>query len=113
MKERFTTARAAQILDVSTQTLKRWYKWYNSTDFEKPAELKLPEPKMDGKNTMLFTMEQIQELHQFQIDLRSKYRGIMAEFNAVYQWGQRGTEILNLGKQYKKKKEDENAKTNE
>ena len=106
LKERFTTARAAQILDVSTQTLKRWYNWYHSTDFDKPAELKLPEPKMDGKNTMLFTMEQIQELHQFQIDLRSKYRGVMAEFNATYQWGQRGTKILNVGKQYKKKEKN-------
>lgn len=105
MSKLFTTSRTAQILDVSTQTVKRWYKWYNSKDFEKPAELKLPEPKIDDKNTMLFTMEQIQELHQFQIDLRSKYRGIMAEFNAIYQWGQRGTKILNVGKQYRKKEE--------
>lgn len=105
VSELFTTSRTAQILDVSTQTVKRWYKWYNSKDFEKPTELKLPEPKIDGKNTMLFTMEQIQELHQFQIDLRSKYRGIMAEFNATYQWGQRGTKILNVGKQYRKKEE--------
>ena len=103
MSELFTTSRTAQILDISTQTLKRLYKWYNSTDFEKPAELKLPEPKIDSKNTMFFTMEQIQELHQFQTNLRSKYRGIMAEFNATYQWGQRGTKILNVGKQYKKK----------
>ena len=108
VSELFTTSRTAQILDISTQTLKRWYKWYNSTDFEKPAELKLPEPKTDSKNTMLFTMEQIQELHQFQIDLNSKYRGIMAEFNATYQWGQRGTKILNVGKQFKKKQEESN-----
>ena len=70
MSELFTTSRTAQILDISTQTLKRWYKWYNSTDFEKPKELKLPEPKIDGKNTMLFTMEQIQKLHQFQINIK-------------------------------------------
>ena len=108
MSELFTTSRTAQILDISTQTLKRWYKWYNSTDFEKPKELKLPEPKIDGKNTMFFTMEQIQELHQFQTDLRSKYRGVMAEFNATYQWGQRGTKILNVGKQYKKKEDNKN-----
>ena len=49
VSELFTTSRTAQILDISTQTLKRWYKWYNSTDFEKPKELKLPEPKIDGK----------------------------------------------------------------
>lgn len=56
---------------------------------------------------MLFTMEQVQALHQFEIDLRTKYRGCMAEFNAVYQWGQRGSKIQNLGKQYRKKIEDE------
>ena len=106
MSELFTTSRTAQILDISTQTLKRWYKWYNSKDSEKQNELKLPEHKMDSKNTKIFTMEQIQELHQFQIDLRSKYRGVMAEFNATYQWGQRGTKILHVGKQYKKKEEN-------
>ena len=106
LKERFTTARAAQILDVSTQTLKRWYKWYHDDTYKKPEELKLPNPFINEFGTMLFTMEQIQELHQFQIDLNSKYRGIMAEFNATYQWGQRGTKILNVGKQYKKKEEN-------
>ena len=108
MSELFTTSRTAQILDISTNTLKRWYKWYYSSDFEKPKGLKLPEPKRDSKKTMLFTMEQIQELHQFQVDLRTKYRGCMAEFNAVYQWGTRGNSILNLGKQYTKRKENNN-----
>ena len=105
MSELFTTSRTAQILDISTQTLKRWYKWYTDTDFIKPAGLKLPIPEVDSRGTMLFTIEQVQELHQFQIDIRSKYRGIMAEFNATYQWGQRGTKILNVGKQYRKKEE--------
>lgn len=104
--EKFTTARVAQILDISTNTLKRWYKWYNSEDYEKPQDLKLPQPEITSTGTMLFTMSQVQALHQFQIDLRSKYRGIMAEFNATYQWGQRGTKILNVGKQYKKKEEN-------
>ena len=106
LKERFTTARAAQILDISTQTLKRWYKWYHDDTYKKPEGLKLPNPVINEFGTMLFTMEQVQELHQFQIDLRSKYRGCMAEFNATYQWGQRGTKILNVGKQYKKKEEN-------
>ena len=107
VKERFTTARAAQILDVSTSTLKRWYKWYNAKEYTKPDGLKLPEPEITTQGTMLFTMEQVQALHQFEIDLRTKYRGCMAEFNAVYQWGQRGSKIQNLGKQYRKKIEDE------
>ena len=108
MSELFTTSRTAQILDISTQTLKRWYKWYTDTDFIKPAGLKLPIPEVDSRGTMLFTMEQIQELHKFQTELRTIYRGAMAEFNATYQWGQRGTKILNVGKQYRKKeKKDE------
>ena len=106
LSELFTTSRAAQILDISTQTLKRWYKWYHSDDYQKPIGLKLPEPEISGNGTMLFTMEQIQELHKFQTELRTIYRGAMAEFNAVYQWGRKGTKILNVGKQYKKKKKE-------
>ncbi len=104
--ELFTTARAAQILDISTQTLKRWYKWYNDADYIKPKTLKLPKPKVNEYGTMLFSMKQIQELLQFKEDLHSKYRGVMAEFNATYQWGTRGTKMLNVGKQFKKKMEE-------
>ena len=53
---------------------------------------------------MLFTMEQVQSLHQFKIDLRTKYRGCMAEFNAYYQWGKRGKKI----QENKKRKEEHN-----
>ena len=103
--EVFSTSRTAQILDISTNTLKRWYKWYNNPDFEKPSGLKLPKPAVDNRETMFFSFEQVQELAQFKVDLQKKYRGCMAEFNATYQWGQRGTKILNVGKQYKKKEE--------
>ena len=113
MAERYSTSRVAQILDVSVATLNRWYKWYESDDYEKPVGLKLPQYVKDSRGTELFTMKDIQKLAAFKDSLQGEYRGCMAEFNAVYQWGQRGTEILNLGKQYKKKKEDENAKTNE
>ena len=34
----------------------------------------------------------------------------MAEVNAAYQWGQRGTKILSVGKQFKKKVDDNNEK---
>lgn len=107
MVERFSTSRTAQILDVSTATLKRWYKWYNSSEYSKPEGLKLPTPMIDTRGTMFFTFKQVQELHQFQIDLRSKYRGCMAEFNALYQWGQKGTQIKHLGKQFKKKEKED------
>ena len=92
--EKFTTARAAQILDISTNTLKRWYKWYNSEAYEKPQDLKLPQPEITSSGTMLFTMSQVQELRKFKQDLKTVYRGCMAEFNAYWQWGTRGTDIL-------------------
>lgn len=105
MSEKFSTARAAQILDVSTKTIIRWYKWYNSKYYEKPTDLVLPQPEIDSRGTMLFTLSQVQELQRFSKLLKTEYRGCMAEFNATYQWGKRGTQILQLGKQYKKKKE--------
>lgn len=92
--EKFTTARAAQILDISTNTLKRWYKWYNSEAYEKPQDLKLPQPEITSSGTMLFTMSQVQELSKFKQNLQTVYRGCMAEFNAYWQWGKRGTDIL-------------------
>lgn len=95
MSETYSTARAAQILDISTNTLKRWYKWYESDDYKKPEGLVLPTPVKDNRGTMFFTMAQIQELHKFQLDINIVYRGCMSEFNAVYQWGRKGTDILN------------------
>lgn len=109
--ERYSTSRVAQILDVSVATLNRWYKWYESDDYKKPVGLKLPQYIRDTRGTKLFTIEDIQALAAFKVALQNEYRGCMAEFNAVYQWGQRGTEILNIGRQYKKK-EEENAKKN-
>lgn len=99
--DRFSIARAAQISDVSTNTIKRWYKWYENDDYIKPEGLKLPSYTVDGRGTRFFTMEAVQELIQFKNDLQGKYRGCMAEFNAYWQWGQRGTNILE-----KKKKEE-------
>ena len=107
MSEKFSTARAAQILDISTKTIIRWYKWYNSKYYEKPVGLVLPEPEIDNRGTMLFTLAQVQELQRFSKLLKTEYRGCMAEFNAVYQWGKRGTQILQLGKQYNNKKKGE------
>lgn len=92
--ERFSTARTAQILDTSTSTLNRWYKWYENDDFVKPAELILPKYTTDNRGTKFFTMDDIAVLEQFKNDLQGKYRGIMAEFNAYWQWGQYGTQRL-------------------
>lgn len=101
-KEKFSTSRTAQILDVSTNTLKRWYKWYRDKNYQKPIGLVLPTPDLDSMGTMYFSIQQIQELQKFHEDLKGKYRGCMAEFNAAYQWGKRGTKIMNIGKQFKK-----------
>lgn len=102
--EKFSTARTAQILDISTETLKRWYKWYEDEKWEKPLGLKLPTPERDNRNTMFFTMQQVQELIVFRDRLNSDLRGCMAEFNAYYQWGKRGKQI----QENKKRKEEHN-----
>ena len=36
----------------------------------------------------------IQQLEDFKNKLKTEYRGCMADFNAVNQWGQRGTKIM-------------------
>lgn len=92
---KFSIAKVAQIIDVSTTTLKRWYKWYEDADYEKPIELKLPEYTTDNRGTKFFKFSDIVKLKQFKEDLQGKYYGVMADFNANYQWGQRGTKILN------------------
>lgn len=94
MSEKFSTSRTAQILDVSTTTLKRWYKWYEDNTYTKPKGLKLPSYTVDTRGTKFFTMSAIQQLEDFKTKLKTEYRGCMAEFNASYQWGQRGTKIL-------------------
>jgi transposase len=109
LSETYSTARAAQILDISTNTLKRWYKWYESNDYKKPEGLVLPTPVRDNRGTMFFTMAQIQELHKFQLDINTVYRGCMSEFNAVYQWGRKGTAILNR-KENKANEQKNNSK---
>lgn len=101
--EKFSTARTAQILDISTETLKRWYKWFENDSYVKPDGLKLPKYTTDNRGTKFFTMEDIQQLEDFKQKLQTEYRGCMAEFNAHWQWGQRGTKILE-----KKKRKEEN-----
>lgn len=102
MKERFSTARAAQIIDVSTKTLKMWYKWWEDDSYEKPVGLSLPEYTTDGRGTRFFTYDAVQALEVFKQAIRNEYKGCMAEFNAINSWGQRGTRILG------KKKEEDN-----
>ena len=100
----FSTSRTAQILDVSDRTLIRWYKWYENEDFIKPEGLKLPEYTVDNRGTKFFTLEAIQQLAKFKEDLQGCYRGCMAEFNAYWQWGRRGTAILENKRRKEEKK---------
>ena len=93
-EEMFSIARTAQIIDVSTQTLKRWYKWYEDDSYEKPDGFKLPTYTTDNRGTRFFTMSAVQELVKIKNLMSTEYRGCMADFNAAYQWGKRGTKIL-------------------
>ena len=73
--EKFSVAKVAQILDLSTSTIKRWYKWYENPDYQKPPELKLPSYTLDNRKTMLFEQKDIAKLQQFHEDLQGKYKG--------------------------------------
>jgi len=88
--------RAAMILDVSAQTIRRWYKWWESPDIKKPEDLYLPPYyHKDRRKTKFFAKSDIPALREFKHKLQTTHKGVMAEFNAVYQWGKRGEKILN------------------
>lgn len=99
-------SKMAQVLGVSTNTIKRWYKWYENDDFEKPEGLVLPAYKTDNRGTKFFKVGDVVTFEQFMEDMKrgNKYHGCMADFNAAWQWGQRGTGIM------ERKKEKENGK---
>lgn len=94
--------KAANLLDISDHTIARWYKWFESEEFEKPEGLVLP-PYVykDRRRTRYFKKSDIPKLKEFSEKLRTTYRGCMSEFNAVYQWGKRGKRALtNKGEKY-------------
>ena len=93
-KGRLSISKMAQLLNVSTATLKRWYAWYENENYEKPADLKLPEYIKDNRGIKYFLPSDIDIFEQFQYLINTQYRGAMAEFNAYYQWGRYGTKRL-------------------
>ena len=93
-KGRLSISKMAQLLDVSTATIKRWYAWYENDDYEKPAGLVLPKYIKDNRNTKFFLPEDIDVFERFKDMINNQYRGAMSEFNAYYQWGKYGTERL-------------------
>lgn len=108
MGEVMSIARVAQVLDLSTQTLQNWYKWYEDESYVKPQELKLPPYKiLDKRGTRFFDVNDIPKLLDFKEKLQGEYKGIMAQYNAEKHWGsKRGQAIL----QRKAEKENEQKK---
>ena len=95
-------SRAAMLIDVSTVTIKRWYKWWENDQFEKPKDLFLPSYcHKDRRGTKFFRKEDIPALKEFRNKIQTVHKGCMAEFNAVLQWGKRGKKVLeNKGTNY-------------
>lgn len=94
-KGRLSISKMAQLLDVSTTTVKRWYSWYENDNYEKPADLVLPKYVKDNRGTKFFLPEDIEMFERFKDMINNQYRGVMAEFNAYYQWGVYGKTRLN------------------
>lgn len=94
--------KVANIIDVSDHTIARWYKWWESDEFDKPEGLSLPPYVFkDRRKTKFFKKTDIPLLMEFADKLRTSHRGAMSEFNAAYQWGQRGKRALtNKGEDY-------------
>ena len=93
---------AALMLGLSHHTIVRWYKWWESDDFEKPEDLCLPSyVYKDRRKTKFFKKEDVEKLREFHKKLTTTHIGCMSEFNAVYQWGKRGKRALsNKGQEY-------------
>lgn len=87
--------RVAMQLNISDHTIRRWYKWWESEEFEKPKDLYLPPYyHIDRRMTKYFKIEDVGYLKEFMHKIQTTHRGYMSDFNAVYQWGKRGNEIL-------------------
>lgn len=87
--------KAALILDLSDHTIARWYKWWESDEFEKPADLYLPPyVHKDRRRTKFFKKSDVEKLREFHEKLTTTHIGCMSEFNAAYQWGKRGKRAL-------------------
>lgn len=95
--------KVSSLIDISDHTIARWYKWFESDEFEKPKDLSLPPYVFkDRRKTKYFKKSDIPKLEAFAKALATTHRGCMSEFNAVYQWGKRGQRALaNKGEDYK------------
>lgn len=90
-----TIGRAALLLDLSTETITRWYKWWENDNFKHPEDMFLPNYYYkDRRKSKYFKVEDVEHLKTFHEQLMSTHSGTMAEFNAAYQWGKRGDKLL-------------------
>ena len=91
MNKQYDINEVAKIINRTPTTIKRWYRWDRS-NFTKPNHLKLPKVNISKHHRKMTWDEQaIQELIIFRDNL--KY-GDMNVFNACWQWGERGKQIL-------------------
>lgn len=87
--------KVGQMIDVSNTTISRWYRWWNNPNFPKPDGLYLPPYYYkDNRRVKYFKVEDIPTLEKFHEDITGPFKGCMADFNAVVQWGKRGAKIL-------------------
>lgn len=75
------------LTEISPQTIKRWYKFWENPEFKKPEGLYLPPYYyVDRRRTKHFKKEDIPKLVEFHEALQTTHRGCMSEYNAAYQW---------------------------
>ena len=96
LNENYVSAgKACLMVDITIDTLYRWYRWWENENFPKPEGLYLPPYyHKDRRKTKFFKTEDIPALMKFAEDVRGPYKGCMAEFNAALMWGKRGSKIL-------------------
>lgn len=95
--EYLSVSKVCLLLEISTATVKRWYKWWENDNFPKPAGIP-PLPSYvyrDRRKTKFFHKKDLPLFSAFEEALRGPYKGCMAEFNAAYQWGKKGETYLN------------------
>lgn len=93
--EYVSAGKVSLMLDISLATLYRWYKWWENDNFPKPEGLYLPPYyHKDRRATKFFKKEDIPALEKFAEEVRGRFKGCMAEFNAALLWGKRGDKIL-------------------
>jgi hypothetical protein len=90
-----TIGAMSKLAGVSSITITRWYKWWKSPNFYHPEDLYLPPVYVKNrKGTRYFKEDDVDKLKKFSSQLRTTHKGVMAEFNAAYQWGKRGEKAL-------------------